>query len=106
MARARQAALLVVVVGVVLTPGCAAITNPVADSPAVKNVPPDLQQTSIKDKEQTIALSALQQPAPDAYRLDVGDILGVWIEGVIGERELPIPVHAASLLGGKRNLLN
>src|SRR6185295_12742075 len=39
-------------------------------------------------------LSLLRQPPPDVYRLASGDILGVWIEGVLGERGQAPPVQA------------
>ena len=31
--------------------------------------------------------------APDVYRLAAGDVLGIWIEGVLGERNVAPPVQ-------------
>jgi protein involved in polysaccharide export with SLBB domain len=87
---------LVLILAATLAPGCASITNPLADSLNVRHAPADLLQTCVKDKEESIPLSFLQQPIGDAYRLDAGDVLGVWIEGIIGERTIPIPVHTLS----------
>ncbi len=76
-----------------LAPGCAAITNPLVDSPPVKNAPPELAPLSLKDKQESLPLAYLGQPVPDAYRLDTGDVLGIWIEGVLGELTYDIPIH-------------
>jgi protein involved in polysaccharide export with SLBB domain len=79
-------------------PGCAAITNPLADSLPVRQMPAELLQTCLRDKEETIPLALLQQPPADAYRFDAGDVLGIWIDGIIGDRTLPIPVHTLTNL--------
>jgi protein involved in polysaccharide export with SLBB domain len=79
--------------------GCAAITNPVADGVPVRRLPPELLGHS-KDDSVTIPMTFLEQKRPDAYRLDAGDILGVYIEGVLGaerprpgEAPAPPPIH-------------
>ncbi len=72
--------------------GCAALTNPLVDSIPVRNAPPELVPTVAKDKLKSIPLELLQQPPSDEYRLDTGDLLGIWIEGIIGERGIPIPI--------------
>src|SRR5689334_16634167 len=71
--------------------GCAAITNPVADGVPVRLAPP-------RECEQTIPLTMLSQPQPPVYQLDVGDVLGVYIEGSLGERTQPLPVHVGPLV--------
>ncbi len=38
---------------------------------------------------QRVDLSRLGQPAPAHYRVDAGDVLAVYIEGVLGQREQP-----------------
>jgi protein involved in polysaccharide export with SLBB domain len=73
--------------------GCAAMSNPMADGIPVRLVPPDLLAPS-KSGEHTIPLTLLRQPQPAAYRLAPGDVLGVYIEGFLGDRVLPMPVHA------------
>jgi len=40
-----------------------------------------------------IELARLRQVPPDQYRLDTGDVLGVYIEGVLGGRDKVPPVH-------------
>jgi protein involved in polysaccharide export with SLBB domain len=37
-------------------------------------------------------MALLGQPRPDAYRIGAGDVLGVWIEGALGERGQQPPV--------------
>jgi protein involved in polysaccharide export with SLBB domain len=72
--------------------GCAALTNPVADGLPVDLVPPELLAES-KEGMVTIPLSLLGQPTPEVYRLGPRDVLGIWIEGVLGERNQVPPVH-------------
>jgi protein involved in polysaccharide export with SLBB domain len=78
--------------------GCAAITNPVATGVSVRHLPEELLAPS-KDSEQTIPLTMLSQERPPTYRLAAGDVLGVYVEGFLGEREPPIvpPVHVGPL---------
>ena len=38
-----------------------------------------------------IPMDLLSQPPPDVYRLGPGDVLGVYIEGVLGSELVPIP---------------
>ncbi len=42
---------------------------------------------------QPIAKTRLRQTPPKVYQLDKGDILGVYIENVLGDPEAPPPVH-------------
>ena len=74
--------------------GCAALTNPVADSLPVDLLRPELRGQS-KEGLVTIPLSSLRQKPPDIYRLAPGDMLGIYIEGVLGDRTQPPPVHYA-----------
>ena len=89
----RLLLLLALALAAILAPGCAAITSPVADGLTVRHAPPELLQTCLKDKEESVPLSFLQQPVPDAYRLDTGDVLGIWVETVMGDKTGIIPVH-------------
>lgn len=52
----------------------------------------DGYQESRSDKEPINFLRLRQEP-PDAYRLDDRDVLGVYIEGVLGSKEEAPPVH-------------
>lgn len=74
--------------------GCAALTNPVGDGVPVRQVSPEMLGRP-REEEKTIPLKSLRQKPPDVYRLDAGDVLGVWIETVLGERNQPPPVHVA-----------
>ncbi len=77
-----------------LASGCAAITNPTAESIPVRRLPPEALGPSRKDCV-PIPLNLLEQPRTAAYHLAAGDILGIWIDGVLGERTLTPPVHTA-----------
>ena len=98
---------LLLVAGILAACGCAAITNPVGDAVRVRRLPPELLAPS-KAGEQTIPLTLLEQPTPKAYLLAPGDVLGVYIEGVLGDRNIPggLPVHTSPpiLVPGQRRL--
>jgi protein involved in polysaccharide export with SLBB domain len=72
--------------------GCAAITNPLANGIPVRILPDELLAESKKDLK-PISLALLRQPYPKSYQLAAGDILGVYIEGVLGEADTPPPVQ-------------
>jgi protein involved in polysaccharide export with SLBB domain len=74
--------------------GCAAITNPLANGIPVRILPDELLAKSKKDLE-PIPLTLLRQQYPSFYTLAAGDILGVYIEGVLGEADTPPPVNVA-----------
>jgi protein involved in polysaccharide export with SLBB domain len=76
--------------------GCAAVTNPVADGVPVRRLPAGYLPPP-KEDEKTIPLTLLRQKPPDAYRLDAGDVLGVYIENVLGDKNQPPPVHFSEL---------
>jgi protein involved in polysaccharide export with SLBB domain len=75
-----------------LLSGCAAVTNPVANGIPVRLLPDELLAESREGFEQ-IPLSLLRQKPPEIYRLSAGDILGIYIEGVLGNAETPPPVN-------------
>ena len=77
--------------------GCASLTNPVADASPVRLVPPALL-AGHRSGQETIPLNLLGQCPPPAYNLAPGDVLGVYIEGLLGESSQPIPVQAAPML--------
>jgi protein involved in polysaccharide export with SLBB domain len=72
--------------------GCAALSNPVADGVPVRRLPPDFLPLP-KEEEKTIPLTLLRQKPPEIYRLAAGDVLGVYIEGVLGDKTQPPPVR-------------
>jgi protein involved in polysaccharide export with SLBB domain len=71
--------------------GCAAWGNPVANGIPVRRLSPELLGES-RAQLQQIPLTALRQTPPDSYRLDSEDVLGIWIEGVIGEKNVAPPI--------------
>ncbi len=87
-----RGALLVSLALVLSSTGCAAITNPVADGIPVRRLPPEAFGES-KASLQSVPLTALTPPPPEAYRLAAGDVLGVFIEGILGERGGQPPVR-------------
>src|SRR5438105_3825036 len=94
LARAVRACLLM---GLALFSGCTALTNPVADGIPVRLLPPELWGPS-KAQLQPVPLSLLGQPQPSVHRLDSGDVLGVYIDGFLGERLQGVPLHVAPLV--------
>jgi protein involved in polysaccharide export with SLBB domain len=83
--------------------GCAALTNPMADGVPLRLVPPELLAHSKAD-EQTIPLTLLERPRQAVYRLAAGDVLGVYIEGFLGDRTQPLPLHVAPHIRGREQL--
>ena len=76
--------------------GCAALTNPVQNGIPARLLPEELLAESKSDL-QPIPLTWLRRRPDDVYRLAKGDVLGVFIEGVLGgEEELP-PIHFPDL---------
>ncbi len=75
-----------------MLPGCAALTNPVANGIPARLVPEELLGETREGYEQ-IPLTLLRQPPPEAYKLGPGDTLGIYIEGIIGGAETPPPVN-------------
>ena len=72
--------------------GCAAITNPVANGVPVRILPDELLAEPKEDLK-PISLALLRQQPPKSYKLALGDILAVYIEGVLGEADVPPPVN-------------
>jgi protein involved in polysaccharide export with SLBB domain len=91
---ARGLWLPVLLLGLSLSGGCAAFTNPVAEGVPVRRLPPELLGRP-REEERPLPLPLLRQNPPEVYRLAPGDVLGVYIEGVLGERTQPPPVRYA-----------
>jgi hypothetical protein len=72
--------------------GCAALTNPVANSVPVRLVPEELL-TAPKEALAPIPLTWLRRRPPDVHRLAPGDVLGIYIEGVLGSTDQIPPVY-------------
>lgn len=92
----KRAALLAAALLCAGSTGCTALTNPVADGIPVRLLPPELLGPA-KTNYQTIPLNVLRQPPSDAYRLDTGDVLGVYLEGYLGNKAISMPVQVAPL---------
>lgn len=72
--------------------GCSALTNPVANGIPARLLDDELLAVSKEDLE-SIPLGWLRVEPPEVYRLDVGDILGVYVEGALGTREELPPIN-------------
>lgn len=70
--------------------GCA-LFSPIRGIPA-RRVPPEILAEPRANKE-LLDLALLRQDEPEEYLLDADDVLGVYIEGVLGTRDQPPPVH-------------
>ena len=74
------------------------MTNPIANGVPARLVPPELLVQPRSDLSE-IPLTWLRRKPTDLYRLAKGDILGVYIEGVLGEEDQVPPVHFPQLTG-------
>jgi len=72
--------------------GCAALQNPVMNGIPVQLLPPELLAES-KANMENLPLTSLRQPPPEAYKLAPEDVLGIWIDGILGEKGQAPPVH-------------
>ncbi len=75
-----------------LLTGCASLTNPVANGVPARLLPEELLAES-KEETEPIPLAWLRVKPPEVYQLDTGDILGVYIEGALGDRAQVPPIH-------------
>ncbi len=75
-----------------LAAGCAALTNPTLEAIPARLLSPELRGQSVAGMK-TIPLALLGQQRPDAYRIDAGDVLGVWVESILGEEGQQPPVQ-------------
>src|SRR5258707_3058537 len=87
-ARLRASWVGIIVAVCALSTGCTALTNPIADGIPVRLLPPEILGPT-KTNYHTVPLSLLRQPQPDAYKLDTGDVLGIYVEGYLGEKNVP-----------------
>ncbi len=83
---------LALVACAVVWSGCAAITNPVANGVPARLLPPELLAESVEDLE-PVPLDWLRVKPPKPYRLDTGDIVGVYVEGALGDRDQLPPIN-------------
>src|SRR5437660_1986376 len=72
--------------------GCASFSNPtLAESIPVHRLPPEVFGRP-REEEKTIPLTLLRQEPVKTYLLDSGDVLGIFIEGVLGKKDEPPPL--------------
>ena len=91
----RQAALKLPHVVVLCCPlffGCAALTNPVADGVPVRRLPPELLAPSKFERNKPSRSICCVNHRPGAPPLAAGDVLGVYIDGYLGDRNLAMPL--------------
>ena len=88
--RARLAALAAIMVSLMAS-GCTAILSPIQSIPA-ERVPPQFLAEPQANKT-NIDPARLSQPIPKNYLLDENDVLGVFVEGVLGEFDSAPPVQ-------------
>jgi protein involved in polysaccharide export with SLBB domain len=72
--------------------GCAALTNPVADGIPVRRLPAEVLGRP-RSELHPLPLNLLRQKEPDEYRLDKGDVLGIFAEEILTRGNQPIPVQ-------------
>lgn len=90
--RKRQIiALLMMSIGLSLS-GCTAILSPITSIPAAR-VPKDFLVKERQADKVEIDVARLRQTKPEYYILDKGDVLGVFVEGVLGEIDGVPPVQ-------------
>src|SRR4051794_17135498 len=81
--------------------GCASVTNPVGHGVPVRRVPEELLCTSRK-AWQPLPLQFLRRPVPPEYLLAGGDVLAVYVEGILPPPAAPLgqalPVNLPPLL--------
>ena len=84
-----QGVILLQLIGSV---GCAALTNPVADGVPVNQLPEEFRGFP-REKRILVKTEYLAQPSPDPYRVDAGDLLGIVIEGFLGKEDQIPPIQ-------------
>ncbi|HTK76343.1 MAG TPA: sigma-70 family RNA polymerase sigma factor [Gemmataceae bacterium] len=69
----------------------------VADAPDQPSKPPRVAANNappgkLAEQAKSVPLVLLQQEPPTIYRFEPGDVLGIYIEGVLGEKDRPPPI--------------
>lgn len=87
----------ITICSVILLSGCQAVTNPVANGIPVRLLSNELLANSRSSLE-PIPLKWLRQEEPEIYTLSSGDILGIYIDGILGEKDElpPVTNHAGN----------
>ncbi len=83
-------------VGIVCCPGCASFTNPAASyGIPVSRVPTEFLGRP-REQQQLVPFTRLRHPQVTIYKLAPGDVLGVYVEGVVGGVGETPPVQFAA----------
>jgi RNA polymerase sigma factor (sigma-70 family) len=87
---------MLVILGVAGTGAGVALSRPTGGEAPRK---PDAPQAVLfsdanpaKAKEQPLPMAMLRQKPPVEYRMDAGDVLGIFVEGVLGDRNMIPPI--------------
>ena len=80
--------LVIALVAVMAVAGCSTKRRGV---PA-RSVPSN-QDCAVCEQNEPINFLTLRQDPPQAYRIGAHDVLGIYIEGILGDRDQPLPVH-------------
>lgn len=78
-----------------LLAGCASFSNPVGQGIPAHRLPPEYLAPP-KEDLRDVPLTALRQNAPEFHLVEKGDVLGVYIEGLVGEVGQVPPVQLPS----------
>lgn len=89
---------VLLLLGVALSSGCAALTNPVADGIPVRRVPAEILGRPKSDLR-PIPLTMLRRTEPPQYTLDRGDVLAIIAGDLFGPENQPAPVRLADQFG-------
>ncbi|WP_310820916.1 polysaccharide biosynthesis/export family protein [Stratiformator vulcanicus] len=84
---------IVLLVALAVLPGCAGF-KPVRGIPVQELDLASCAPNSNRSARSTLDLSVLRQVRPEVHRVDSGDVLGIFVEGVLGnDRDVP-PINA------------
>ena len=81
--RIRTALILLPFVIISMFSGCASLTNPVANGVPVRLLPEEFINCAKREEMETVNLSLLSQEVPDQPLLAKGDVLGIFVGGVM-----------------------
>lgn len=87
----RLAGLAALCLGLFGLTGCTTVLSPISGIPAHRL--PDQFLAEPRANLKPIDLSRLRQDPPEEYLLDAKDLLGIYIQGILGEEEQPPPVN-------------
>ena len=92
--RCRGAVMLTLVVLTGFSAGCSSFLGTTYPTGVpIGRVPRQLLETERKDDFEDISMLRLRQDPPEFYALGPGDVLGVYIKGVLGDEDKLPPVH-------------